>query len=105
MSDMAFEIEKYAEQLRELCEQYEVNRLDMFGSAVRADFNDERSDLDFLVTFNEPPKMRYSDRYFGLLARLGEVFNREIDLVEENAITNPYFRKVVNRERKLVFAR
>ncbi len=102
---MAFEIEKYAEQLRELCEQYEVIRLDLFGSATRADFDAERSDLDFLVTFAEPPRMRYSDRYFGLLERLGEIFNRKIDLVEESAITNPYFKKVVDRERKHVFAR
>lgn len=102
---MQFEIGKYAEQIKECCEQFEVVRLDLFGSGTRDDFNEERSDLDFLVTFAEPPRMGASDRYFGMLRRLGEVFNRKVDLVEEKAITNPYFRKVVNRERKLVFAR
>ena len=102
---MAFEIGRYTEQLKQCCEQFEVVRLDLFGSGVRDDFNEERSDLDFLVTFDEPTKIGYFDRYFGLMGKLGEVFNRKVDLVEEKAITNPYFRKVVNRERKLVFAR
>ena len=102
---MAFEIGRYAEQLKQCCDQFEVVRLDLFGSGARDDFNEERSDLDFLVTFDEPPKMGYAARYFGLLDRLGQIFNRKIDLVEEQAITNPYFRRVVNRERKHVFAR
>lgn len=102
---MAFDITRYADQLRQCCEQFEVVRLDLFGSGVRDDFSEERSDLDFLVTFDEPTRIGYFDRYFGLMEKLAEVFNRKVDLVEEKAITNPYFRKVVNRERKLVFAR
>lgn len=102
---MPFEIGKYAEQIKECCEQFEVVRLDLFGSGTRDDFNEARSDLDFLVTFAEQTAIGYFDRYFGLLERLGELFNRKVDLVEEKAITNPYFRKVVNRERRLVFAR
>lgn len=102
---MAFEIGKYLEQLREYCERYGVVRLDLFGSAARDDFNEERSDLDFLVTFEEPPKMDYADRYFGLLEDLQKLFNRKVDLIEEKAIRNPYFRRVVNRERKDVLAR
>ncbi|MBL8189726.1 MAG: nucleotidyltransferase domain-containing protein [Acidobacteria bacterium] len=102
---MAFEVSRYAEQLKQCCEQFEVVRLDLFGSGVRDDFNEERSDLDFLVTFDEPTKIGYFDRYFGLMEKLSDIFNRKVDLVEEKAITNPYFRKVVNRERKLVFAR
>jgi hypothetical protein len=102
---MKFEIGKYAEQIRESCEQFEVERLDLFGSGARADFDEERSDLDFLVTFLQQTKIGYSNRYFGLLEKLKEIFNRKVDLVEEKAIRNPYFKKVVERERKLVFAR
>lgn len=102
---MAFDISQYVEQVVACCEQHEVLRLDLFGSGVRADFDPQRSDLDFLVTFTEQTAIGYFDRYFGLLERLGELFSRKVDLVEEKAITNPYFRKVVNRERKLVFAR
>ena len=79
--------------------------LDLFVSSTIDDFNEDRSDLDFLVTFEEPPKMDYADRYFGLLEDLQKLFNRKVDLNEEKAIRNPYFRRVVNRERKDVLAR
>lgn len=102
---MAFDLNKYSEQIKESCEQFEVLRWDLFGSAARDDFNEERSDLDFLVTFDELSQMGYADRYFGLLEKLEMIFNRKVDLVEEKAIRNPYFRRVVNRERKYVFAR
>ncbi|MGH9833301.1 MAG: nucleotidyltransferase family protein [Blastocatellia bacterium] len=102
---MEFQIGKYAEQIRESCQQFEVERLDLFGSGARADFDEERSDLDFLVTFEEQTKIGYFNRYFGLLEQLQEIFKRKIDLVEEKAIQNPYFKKVVDRERKVVFAR
>jgi hypothetical protein len=102
---MKFEIGKYAEQIRESCEQFEVERLDLFGSGARADFDEERSDLDFLVSFEEQTKIGYFNRYFGLLERLQEIFKRKIDLVEEKAIENPYFKRVVEREREVVFAR
>lgn len=102
---MQFEIGKYAEQIKECCEQFEVRQLDIFGSGARSDFDDQRSDLDFLVTFEETTRIGYFNRYFGLLERLQELFSRRIDLVEEKAIENPYFKKVVAKERKLVFTR
>jgi predicted nucleotidyltransferase len=37
----------------ELCRLYHVRRLDIFGSAVRADFDPARSDVDLLVTFDD----------------------------------------------------
>jgi predicted nucleotidyltransferase len=33
------------------------------------------------------------------------LFEREIDLVENQAIRNPIFRRVVDREKKLVYER
>jgi hypothetical protein len=39
------------ETLKELCVKHRVERLDIFGSAAREDFNPESSDLDFLVEF------------------------------------------------------
>ena len=47
-------IEQKREQLAELCRQHRVLRLTLFGSALREDFDPERSDLDFLVEFERP---------------------------------------------------
>ena len=54
--------------LRELCIKHRVERLDLFGSAARDDFDPETSDLDFLVEFEPMPPREHTDSYFGLLA-------------------------------------
>ena len=55
---MEQQIEQKREQLAELCRQHRVQRLALFGSALREDFDPERSDLDFLVEFEPLPKPR-----------------------------------------------
>ena len=37
--------------LQELCQRFRVERLELFGSATRDDFDPDRSDFDFLVEF------------------------------------------------------
>ncbi len=41
--------------LRDLAIKHRVERLDLFGSATREDFDAETSDLDFLVSFELMP--------------------------------------------------
>jgi hypothetical protein len=71
---MDHSIERKREQLAELCRQYRVQRLALFGSALREDFDPERSDLDFLVEFEPLPTGTYADTYFGLLEALEHLF-------------------------------
>ena len=87
----------------ELCRRYHVRRLDIFGSAVRADFDPARSDVDLLVTFDDAWKTHYADTYFGLLAGLEDLFERKIDLLTERSIENPYLRQAIDSERKPLF--
>jgi predicted nucleotidyltransferase len=35
-----------------LCKQYHVSRLELFGSAATSDFDSDKSDFDFLVEFH-----------------------------------------------------
>ncbi|GIK32936.1 MAG: hypothetical protein BroJett009_19280 [Armatimonadota bacterium] len=78
-----------SDTLAELCRKYAVRRLKLFGSAVGEGFDPVRSDLDFLVEFDEPPPgMRLGEQFFGLLEGLQEFFQRPIDLLEEPAIEN-----------------
>ena len=85
--------------IQRLCDQYAVQRLELFGSAARDDFDPGRSDLDFLVTFGECASMNLFDRYFGLKEDLEELFHRKIDLVDAAAMRNPYFIRELNRSR------
>jgi uncharacterized protein len=81
--------------LAELCRRCNVRRLDIFGSAVTGRFEPERSDLDFLVAFEALAPADYADAYFGLREGLERLFGRDIDLVTEASLSNPYFRDQV----------
>ena len=97
-------IEEKRQQLEELCRRYRVARIELFGSATRSDFDSGKSDLDFLVTFQDLGFNEYADAYFGLLEDFQQLFQRQIDLVTPSAIQNPYFRQAVESTRQLIYA-
>ena len=76
----------------------------MFGSILSTKFN-ESSDVDVLVQFGNIELMEYFDNYMDFKEKLEELFQRPVDLVENQAIRNPIFRKVVDREKLLVYER
>jgi predicted nucleotidyltransferase len=74
----------------ELCRQYRVERLYVFGSAVSDRFDTRRSDLDLLVRIcDHAPTGEYAARYLGLAEALEQFFGRPVDLVTEESIRNP----------------
>ena len=97
-------IEQRRSDLLGLCRKHDVRRLDMFGSAAREDFDPIRSDLDFVVEFNNFTIDNAFDRYFGLMVDLEDLFGRKIDLVSYPAIRNPYFKQVVDSTRVQLYA-
>jgi len=90
--------------LRELCNQFEVRRLDLFGSAARNDFDQTTSDFDFLVLFRRDGKLNIADQYLGLLMALEDLFGRKIDLVDVDAARNPYFMAEALKHRVMLYA-
>jgi len=98
-------IEQRRGQIEVLCRQYQVHRLDVFGSAVDADrFDSNRSDLDFLVEFAPEAESHIAELYLDLIAALHDLLGREVDVVMARAIRNPYFRQVVDRSRRTLYA-
>ncbi|MEO5375690.1 MAG: nucleotidyltransferase domain-containing protein [Alphaproteobacteria bacterium] len=86
-----------------LCRRYHVRRLDLFGSAATGHFDQNLSDLDFLVEFEPLEPAVYADSYFGFLEELTSLFGRSVDLVTEAALANPHFRRRVLAERRTLF--
>ena len=97
-------IEQHRPQLLALCRKYDVRRLDLIGSAARDDFDPGRSDLDFVVEFNNFTVANAADRYLGLMVDLEDLFGRKVDLVSYRAIRNPYFKQVVDNTRVTLYA-
>lgn len=98
-------IENHRPGLDGLCRQFQVARLELFGSAVDpARFDPQKSDLDFLVEFQSLLPGQYAEAYFGLLEGLGQLFHRNIDLLMPGAIKNSYLRDQIDRERTLIYA-
>jgi predicted nucleotidyltransferase len=98
-------VSRHRTDVEQLCVQYRVRKLEVFGSAAEPKrFDPTRSDLDFLVEFQEMPIERYSDVYFGLLESLQNLFKRPVDLIMPEAIRNPYFLEKINESRRLVYA-
>ena len=88
-------IEPKRSELRTLCERYGVERLALFGSALRDDFDSGRSDLDFSVEFKPMTPQEHAESYFGLLEELEDLFVRRVDLVEIGAVRNPYLKREI----------
>ena len=89
-------------QLKTLCEKYAVDRTYLFGSVLTADFS-EKSDIDFLVKFKLIDLANYFDNYMELKQNLKKLFNREVDLVEEQTLKNPVLTKSINQSKALVY--
>lgn len=74
-----------------------------FGSAVSDRFS-EVSDIDLLVSFADDLSVEeYTQNYFSLHYKLGELFSRPIDIVTEPTLTNPYFIESINESKILLY--
>jgi len=95
-------IEIYKNDVSELCRKRNVKALYIFGSALTEKFNDE-SDVDLIVSFNQMPVEEYADNYFDLKFALQDTFKKPVDLLEEQAIKNPYLLKNIFQHRQLIY--
>jgi len=97
-------VERNTDKLIELCANHKVGQLYLFGSALTNQFNDS-SDIDLLVQFNQVDLLEYFDNYMDFKEQLEALFGRSVDLVENQAIRNPIFRRIVDREKQLIYER
>jgi uncharacterized protein len=83
---------KNIDKITLLCTKHNVKNLFAFGSVCSDEFNN-KSDIDLLVSFQPMDFGDYADNYFDLAEKFEKLFNRHIDLVTENSLSNPYFIK------------
>ena len=74
----------------------------MFGSILTNRFNKE-NDVDFIVNFDKAQVTDYFSNFFDLKYALEDVLGREVDLLEEQTIKNPYLKKNVDATKTLIY--
>lgn len=95
-------LDTYQSSIIELCKTHKVKSLYAFGSVLTDKFDNE-SDIDLIVDFENLPVEDYADNYFDLKFSLEKILERPIDLLEEKAIKNPYFKQSINQKKQLVY--
>ena len=100
---MVQEVIDQKEAIAALCRELLVERLYLFGSGASEASMADVHDLDFLVRFKPVDPVQYAHRYFYLAERLEELFKAKVDLVELDAIDNPYFKEAVDKTKVPVY--
>lgn len=89
------------DQIRSFCRKWKVNELALFGSILRNDFRPD-SDVDVLVTFEPGAPWDLWD-VMDMQEELMELFGRKVDLVEKDAIRNPFRRHEILKTHKVIY--
>jgi len=92
------------EKIAEFCRDHGIARLELFGSALRADFRGD-SDVDLLCTLRAGVKCGLFE-WVALKLALGEIFGRTVDLVSRPGIErsrNPYRRNEILKTARPIY--
>lgn len=92
-----------SDKLKDICNRYQVTRLEVFGSFSRGDAEPD-SDLDILVTFRAGARIGL--KLVALAGELESLFGRHVDIVTRSAVEhspNKYFRRFALDSTEAIF--
>jgi len=95
-------IQNNIQPIRAILQKHNVRRAFVFGSACTDDFNDN-SDVDMIVAFRKQYFDNYVDNYLSLESELSKLLHRNIDIVAEETIQNPYFIRSINQTKTSIY--
>lgn len=89
-------------ELQQLCREFNVKELYLFGSAVSGNFSSD-SDLDFIVNFDRTDYAGAFDQFMDFKQRLEQMYGRQVDLYHQKKFRNPVFQQEVDHSKELVY--
>ena len=98
------ELQAHITQINKLCDEHDVRSLFAFGSIVSGKLNID-SDIDLIVYIDNNDPIDYSDNYFALKFQLENILQRQVDLLEDKSVKNPFLRKQIDNTKVLVYGR
>ena len=87
-----------------ICKRYGIQKLFLFGSALREDFNPAESDIDLLAEFGPLEITKRFHVFLDARQAFKEIFQADVDLVMDGAVKNPIIANEINRTKKLVYS-
>ena len=90
------------EKIEAFCRKWRIVEFALFGSVLRDDFRPD-SDVDVLVTFEPSAPWSLWD-LIDMRDELGGMFGRQVDLVEERSLSNPFRRRAILRSKQVIYA-
>lgn len=89
-------------KIAEFCRQWGVVELSLFGSVLREDFRPD-SDVDVLVTFSKEAQVSLFD-LVQMKLDLEKIFHRSVDVIEKDALENPFRKREILKTAQVVYA-
>ena len=90
-------------EIAEVCQRYGIERLFVFGSALRDDFRLGESDIDLLVEFGPLDITKKFHAYLESRAAFRRIFQADVDLVMSGAVNNKVIAGEIDRTKKLLY--
>lgn len=92
------------EKLLLLLRKNNVSKAYLFGSITTSKFKKE-SDIDIIIELSEMPPLKKGETLIELWEELEAFFGRKVDLVTDQPIKNPYFKKSLEETKVLIYDR
>jgi uncharacterized protein len=96
-------IQDNIDSIVKICQKYNVSRLYVFGSVLTDKFSEESSDLDFQVELYPMNVLERGEKLIQFWDELEILYQRKIDLITDQPLRNPYFRKQLERTKQLIY--
>ena len=100
---MSMRIDEKREEIAEACQRYGIERLFIFGSALREDFRPGESDIDLIVEFGPIIISKKFHTFLEARAAFSKILQAEVDLVMSGAVKNKVIAGEINRTKKLLY--
>jgi predicted nucleotidyltransferase len=104
MKEVKTSINMYLPLIISLFEKHKVKNAYLFGSVITDQFDEEKSDVDFLVNFIEGiDPLEKGELLWNLRFSLEDNLKRPIDLITESSLKNPFFIDEVNETKVKIY--
>jgi predicted nucleotidyltransferase len=84
------------------CRKWKIREFSLFGSVLRDDFGPD-SDVDVLVQLEKDAPWSLME-WVDMIEELRQLFGRNVDLVDKDAMRNPFRRHHILNSREVLYA-